>query len=297
MPTTRTGLRCVPGVDFDHLDTPRLGLVGQERLELGKAPGMHTALSFAFTVGDTLADMGQLLKHDGRTRGGMLNKAFGEHVVVVFSLPKQLARKLFQVPFGRFGAFFLQLTTQAENAAFLLFPAALTQEGTSGGDSWSGETKIHPDHFLGWCDGGGRQPDHNVEKVMPVTETQVSRADPATDILRGMPGDGNPHLNAPGNRGQAACHALPLDPVRTLVVADRDGQRVGSLNGLEFWRLTPQLPGLGNQLRIASSMFLLPGQRTFDSLGGFDTSGAHQLSRQVRKLCAQGIVGLFMQLY
>jgi hypothetical protein len=150
MPTARTGLRGVPGVDFDHLDTPRLGLVEQERMELGKAPGMQTALSFAFTVGNTLADIGQVLKHDGRTRARMLNNAFGENVVVVFPLPKQLARKLFQVPFGRFGAFFLELATQAENAAFLFFPAALTQKGTSGGDSWPVETKINPDHFFGW---------------------------------------------------------------------------------------------------------------------------------------------------
>ena len=132
---------------------------------------------------------------------------------------------------------------------------------------------------------------------MPVTETQVSRADLATDILRGMLGDGKTHLNAPGTRGEAACHALQLDPVRTLVVADRGGHRLWSLNRLKSWRLTPKLPCLCNQLGIASSLFLLPSQRTFDSLGGFDTSGAHQLSRQVRKLCAQRIVGLFMQLY
>jgi hypothetical protein len=95
-------------------------------------------------------------------------------VVVVFSLPKPLARKLFQVPFGRFGAFFLELAMQAENATFLLFPAALTQEGTSGGDSWPVEAKINPYHFLGWRDGGGRKRNNNVEEVMPVTQTQVS---------------------------------------------------------------------------------------------------------------------------
>src|SRR5260221_6071182 len=181
MPTTRTGLRCGPGVGFDQLESARLGFVGPERMELGKAAGMDTALSFAFTVGNTLTDIGQVLKHNGRTRGDRLNKAFGENVVVVLSLPKPLTRKLFQVPFGRFGAFFLEFATQAENAAFLLFPAALTQEGTSGGDSWPVETKIHPDHFFGWCDGGSRKRDNNVEKVMPVTETQVSGANLATD--------------------------------------------------------------------------------------------------------------------
>ena len=56
---------------------------------------------------------------------------------------------------------------------------------------------------------------------MPVTKHKSAEADLATDILRGMLGDSRTHVNAPGTRGEAACHALQLDPVRTLVVADK----------------------------------------------------------------------------
>ena len=61
----RTPLRRVPRVNFDHSHPPSLSLVAQEAVELGKAPGMQTALSFAFLVRDTLANIGQVLKHQG----------------------------------------------------------------------------------------------------------------------------------------------------------------------------------------------------------------------------------------
>src|SRR6266480_1182408 len=61
----RTQLRCVPGVNFDHSNPTSLSLVAQEAVKLGKAPGMHTALSFALLVRDTLANFGQVLKHKG----------------------------------------------------------------------------------------------------------------------------------------------------------------------------------------------------------------------------------------
>ena len=66
----------MPGVHFGHLDTTRLSLVGSETPELGKAPGVHPALSLTLAVGDSFSDVREVLKHDGAARGGVLYKAF-----------------------------------------------------------------------------------------------------------------------------------------------------------------------------------------------------------------------------
>ncbi len=117
-------------INFDHLASLPLCLVGKKALQLGKAPRVHPAPSFTPSVGHSLADMREVLKHDSTAGGGVLHKAFGEDVIVIFSLPKQFSRKFFQVPFGRLGSLLLKLATEAEKAAFLLFPAAISQEGT-----------------------------------------------------------------------------------------------------------------------------------------------------------------------
>ena len=101
MPTARTGLAGMARINFDHLASLRLCLVGKKALQLGKAPRVHPALSFTPFVGNSLADIREVLKHDGTARGGVLHEAFGEDVIVIFSLPQQFSRKCFQVPFGR----------------------------------------------------------------------------------------------------------------------------------------------------------------------------------------------------
>ncbi len=127
----RTPLRRVPRVHFDHSHPTRLGLVAQEAVELGKAPGMQTALSFAFLVRDPLANIGQVLKHQGTAWGRSLHNAFGKNMVVISSLPKQFPTQLLEVPLSRASAFSLKLTTETEDAAFLLFPPLLPEKVTS----------------------------------------------------------------------------------------------------------------------------------------------------------------------
>jgi hypothetical protein len=139
MPTTRTGLAGVPGVYFDHRDATGLCFVREEAMELGKRPAMeavlivHVLVLIASPNLGRFADIGQVLEDKGAARGGILYKAFGEDMIVIFSLPKPLTRKLFQVPFGRFAPLLLKCATEAEHAALLLFPAAIPQESTLGG--------------------------------------------------------------------------------------------------------------------------------------------------------------------
>jgi len=57
IPTPATGLRGMPWVNFDHLNTSLLRLVGQEGVELGEAPTMQAALGIVLLA---LADLATL---------------------------------------------------------------------------------------------------------------------------------------------------------------------------------------------------------------------------------------------
>src|SRR5260221_3496646 len=257
---------------------------------------MHPALPLAFSMGDTLADVREVLKHNGTTRGGMLNERFGEAVIVVFSLPKQLTRKLFQVPLSRFASFFLKLTTETEDAAFLLFPATISQEDTIGGNCGAIKSQVHANHLFTRIDDRSRQRDNNMQEVAPIALAQISRANFAANVLTGMFGNTQGYDLPPGHRGNADSQALPFDPVRTLVIADGSAYRLRTAHRLEpGWRF-PTLFCLGYQLEIACCVLFLPSESGFHRFGGFDAGSADQLGRQIRILCAQRIVGLFMQL-
>jgi hypothetical protein len=92
MPTLTAHLRGVSWINLDHLNPTCLSLVAQEVVKLSKAPSVHVALPFTFLVGDTLANISQVLKHDGTTWSGTGNDAFREDMVMVSALPKQFTR-------------------------------------------------------------------------------------------------------------------------------------------------------------------------------------------------------------
>ena len=99
MPTSTTLLAGMPRVNLDHLDTPLLGFVGKEGMQLGKTPTMEASLPFTMAHLGSLSNVRQVLKHNGRTALSVLDNALRKHVVMVTSLPQQFARKFFQVPF------------------------------------------------------------------------------------------------------------------------------------------------------------------------------------------------------
>jgi hypothetical protein len=293
----RTPLRGVPRVNFDHSNPTSLSLVAQEAVELGKAPGMHTALSFAWLVRDTLANIGQVLKHQGTAWGSRLHNAFGKNMVVVSSLPKQFPTQLLEMPLSRASAFSLKLTTQMEDAAFLLFPPMLPEKVTSGRDRRVIESQVNADHLGRGSDQRRRQRDDNMEEVASLAHTQVSRTDVAADVLLGMLRNRERQFHATRNGSKTGREDFPLDPVGTLVVTDGSGLRLRTTNRLEGGRLFAAFPGCCNQFGIPCSMLLLPGESRFDGFGGFHTSRADQLRRQVRILLAESIVGFFGQVY
>jgi len=155
------------------------------------------------TLSGSFTDISQVLQDNGRSWLGLLHDALGEDVIVIFSLPKQLTRKCFQVPCSRFGACSLQLASQAEKAAFLLFPASLTQKELVRGDCRALESQVNPNHLIGAGDHRCRQGHNDMQKVAPLPVAQISTTDLAADVLSCVPGNGQPHFKASHNGGKA----------------------------------------------------------------------------------------------
>jgi hypothetical protein len=211
------------GINLDHLDPMRLCFVGQETVELSERPTMHTSLAFPFLVGNAFSNVSQVLKDNGTAGRDMLNNPLAQHMVMVFSLPKQLTRKLFQVPFSRFGATLLKLATETKYAAFLFFPASFSQESPSGGHSGSVQSEIDANYFFAGINNRIRDRYNDMQEVAMVMEAQISATHFAANVLPGVFGNGKLHFLTTCHTGKATGQGVPLDPIRTLIVANGSG--------------------------------------------------------------------------
>src|SRR5262249_45772202 len=105
MPTFGAGLRGMPRVNLDYVDTMRPCFIAEKAMELGKAPTMHTALCLTFAVSDPLANVRQILKDEGTPIRSILNNSLAQNMVVVSSLPKLFLAQFAQVALCRASAF------------------------------------------------------------------------------------------------------------------------------------------------------------------------------------------------
>ncbi len=260
MPATRTRLAGVGRVDLDHLDATRFGFVGKKALELSKRPAMETALIAHILVLLAAPDLGcfadilEVLNSNGTAWGGVLNNAFGKDMIVISSLPKLLARKLFQVPFSRRRAFFLKGSTETEDAAFLLFPTTISQEITLGSDCRAIQSQAYTNDFLcSFNQGRGLRYD-DMQEVAALPETEISGTDRPADVLACVLGDQKGYFLPSGHTGKTTGQLSPLDPLRTRIVADRRTDRDRSCDWLEDRRLASRLLGFGYLFRIVGSV-------------------------------------------
>ena len=183
-------------------------------MELGKRPGMQTALSFPFFVGDTLTNIRQVLKHDGTPWCGSVCTILFDSTTWSWSssLPKQLTRtELLQVPCSRFGAFGLQLATKTEDTTLLLFPPSLTQERAIGGHSRV-VSSPRSTPITSWRGRNvrGRDGDHDMQEVAPLAVAQIGTTDLAADVVSswGVFGTVKPILKTPCYRCQTSAPTL-----------------------------------------------------------------------------------------
>ncbi len=295
MPTARARLGGVARVNLDHLDPSCLGFVLDKRVQLGKAPAMQASLVinvlvlFASAHLGRFPDVGQVLKDDGTARSGVLNNALTEDVIVIFALAKQFSTQLTEMSLSRFGAFALQFSLDTEDAPFLFFPSAVTQELTTRRNGWAIESQVNPDHLIRGSNSRFRNGYYDMEGKTSLTVAQVSTTDFMPNVLHEVSRNGEGQFNSPIYGSKATGECMPLDPVRTLVIADTRKFAMWALDRLKHRNGFPLLLGL--------FLFDLPGKRTLDRLSGLDTSSTHQLSWQLRILSTQIIVGLLMQVY
>jgi len=301
--TARTGLRSMPRINSDHGNASCLRLVLDKRVQLSKTPTMQPTLVlnilllFASSHLRSLSDMSQILKDESTSRGGILNNALREDVIVIAVQPKLFLAQLFEVTLSRASAFSLQFPLEAEDATFLLFPSLLTQEVTVGSHSRAVKSEVYSDHFLRRNDSRFRKGNHDMkgETALPVAQIRATHL--VTNILPQVSGNRERQLHTPIHGSNATGERLPLHPVRTLVIADTDQLTVRTTNGLENRERFALLPGFFNPLRVCLFLLDLPCQSGFHGFRRFDTSRTNQLSRKVRVLSPKGIVRPFVQLY
>ncbi len=300
--TLATGLRGMSRVNPDDSNASRLRLVRDKRVQLGKAPAMQPSfildmlvlLASAYLAG--LSNVRQVLKHNGRAIGAGLHDAFGKDVIVITMQPKLFLAQLLEMSPGRASAFGLQLSSETEEAPFLLFPSLLSQELTMGSHSRTIETQVNPDNFLSGDNNGFRKGDDNVEGETALTIAQIRTTDLRTNVLSEVSGNRERQCNPPVDGGKATGEGLPLHPVRALVIADTYDLTVRTAHRLEYRDGLALLSGLFNPFGVCLCLLNLPGQGRFDGFRGFDTSRTHQLSRKIRILGTKRIVRPFVQL-
>ena len=222
MSTTATGLRGMTWVYFDHLNTSCLCFVGHEAVQLFKRPPMEAAFGLDVLVVLATSDLGrsanvfQVLEDEGTPRCGVLYNPFGKDVVMVFSLPKPFARKVFQVPFSRLGIFLLQRTSDAKLLTLLLLPASLTKKETFRSHGGVRQSQVNTNHGIGRSSSRFRYGDNDMQRKASLAGTQVSTTRLVPNVLQKVSRNGKVKFYTPVGRRKATPVQVPLDPIRTL---------------------------------------------------------------------------------
>src|SRR5947209_13787655 len=136
-----------------------------------------------------------------------------------------------------------------------------------------------------------------MEGVTPFAEAQISATHVIANILHEVSRHRKGQFKTPIYSSETTGHGVPLDPVRTLIIADTSQLTVRATDRLENRNGLALLLGFLNLFGVGLLLLHLPGQCALDGLGGLDTGGTHQLSRKVRRLCSQRIVRAFVQLH
>lgn len=300
--TSATGLTGMSWINFDHLYPMPCGFVGHETVQLCKRPTMEAAFDFhvlillATSNPRRDANVFQVLEDKGTALWGVLYYPFGENMVMVSSLPKQFARKFFQVPCGRLGMFLLQLALQTEDAPLLLLPPLLTKKHMRRSHGRACQSEVNANDGLSRSNVRLRERDNYMQCETSLAITQVSTACPVSHVLHEVLRHGKGKFNAPVGGGKTRSIALPLDPIGALVIADRGYHALRTLHRFEAWYGASLLLCLCHFLGILFFFLGFPGKSRFHGFGGFDTRRTDQLRGKIGILHTKGIVRLFVQL-
>ena len=241
MSTFRACLTGMSWVNFDYFNTFPCGFVGHEAVQLCKRPtmeatfGLDILLVLATSDGGCDANVFQVLKDKGTSLRGVVYNPFGEDMVMVFSLPKPFARKLFQVPCSRFGTTLLELAPDAKHLAFLLLPTLFTKKETLRSHGGSGQSEVNPNHGLIWRNVRFRDRDNHMQRKASLAVTQISTTRFIPNVLRQVSRNREVKLNTSVGCGKTTSVQVPLDPIGTLVIADRGYHTLRTVYRSEVW--------------------------------------------------------------
>src|SRR5947209_2616026 len=120
MPTHRTGLTRVVGIDFDSHTFMQEGFVGNVRVQLSETPTRLSCIGFtlfltrflAVLASCALTDVGQVLQPNQRV-GVLLHNALTHHMVSILLQPSLSSADLYQFPGSRASAFVHQTLPQS----------------------------------------------------------------------------------------------------------------------------------------------------------------------------------------
>ena len=297
-----TGLRGMPGVNSDNLDTACLCLVADELIQLSECPTVEAPfrvsfLSFASAHLGGFADIGEVFQDKRTAWEGVLHDALGEDMVTIPVESLSLARQLFQVSLGGLCSFGLQLADETKITTINFLPVPFAQEATGRGDSRSREAQINANDLIRWLDIGFRNRDNDMqpERSMPVEQVGSGNRIACIAGTEMRDGEGKTDLAHAGR--QANFLFLPVEGVGMLIVANWTEPTVRTLDGLELWRWLALLLRLGNLLLIGGLMFLLPGEGTLEGLRRFDAGLNEMIGYQARTSGFRLIVRGMMQLH
>lgn len=148
MPTNTASLRGMPRVN-SHNGTALLGsFVGQQISQSLKRPLVHGAALFGPALPRPRANLPQILNHNRCALRHALNETPTDNVVAIKPKTGQSAPHLFQVAFGRFRSFGLQLALQSKVSLFGIFPSPLTEKAVIGTHGGTANAKVYADYIF-----------------------------------------------------------------------------------------------------------------------------------------------------
>ncbi len=217
--TGGAGLGSVPGINPDYPAALFLGLVGEERAQLGEAPAVEASLLGALLLPDSLPDARQVLDRDDATRSYGVYDLPTELVVEVAPEPKLFARETTKMSLRAPGAFSLKPTLEPEVPGFEFTPAALPEELVGGGDSGTNDAEIDTDDLAGCFDHRGGHVYHDVQPEPALAFDEVGGTDAITGVLGIERRQGEGHAQSTAGAREVDLPGGPIKPEGVVVVA------------------------------------------------------------------------------
>ena len=271
-----TPLRGVPGVYRDDPAADSLSLVLQEVLELGKAPGVKPAFSFATRSFSSLPDVGEVFHNESRTRLNAMKNRGGKHVVAIPSEALFTPSEASKVPSGRLSAFSLQITSKAKDTLDYLFHMSIAMKPIIRGDGRSGNSQVNPDGLAVIDESNVGQANDNMKVEMTLATNKVGGGSGIACRIISVFRKAKRYLQSALSGGEADNSPLPVYFEGMQIVPWRTGRRLRASNPKALF-----IPADSRPHRLAGFMYRLNVKVGDEVRQGIFTTAVHQAVKRV----------------